>query len=63
MIDAANLIASGKTLSSQSQTGESSYYSFPDEEQIKEFHESGLRLFDSQHAMELVKAYQMQYIG
>lgn len=58
IIDAVNQLAQGELLSPSPQKGKAHYYSFPGEDEIKQFERLKLRLIDTEHIMRLVKAYQ-----
>ncbi|WP_168204071.1 formyl transferase [Aliikangiella coralliicola] len=63
MVNAVGKVAKGKAPKSSTQTGVPSYYTFPDETQLKTFTNAGLKLFDSQQAIALAKSYQIQLLG
>jgi len=58
MIDAVATIARGETLSPAPPNGQPSYYTFPQSQHLAAFSQQQMTLFDSQHVMGLVKAYQ-----
>jgi len=58
MIDAVNRLASNEPLEAKQQSGQAFYFSFPEHQDLSKFAHMGFNLFDIQHVMQLVKAYQ-----
>ncbi|TQV72346.1 formyl transferase [Aliikangiella marina] len=58
MIEAVTQLSSGQALNAQPQQGKAEYFTFPTDNQLQTFFERGLTLFDTNHIIQLVKAYQ-----
>lgn len=58
MIKAVNQINQDAPLTTAAMSGEASYFSFPKQDDFQQFANLNLKLIDTQHIMQLVKAYQ-----